>query len=173
MSATITLNGRLTADPDMRFTPSGMAVAKFTIVTSRRTKNEQTGEWADADTTFWDCTAFKTLAENAAESLAKGMEVVAVGRAVQENWQDKETGAKRSKIAVKLDSIGPNLARASAKVSRAQPNNPAQQNGAPQQSAQQGNGGGWGQQAPPQQAQQGGWGNTPQQQGGFPDAPPF
>lgn len=172
MSATITLNGRLTADPEMRFTPSGMAVAKFTIVTSRRTKNEQTGEWTDADTTFWDCTAFKTLAENAAESLAKGMDVVAVGRAVQENWQDKETGAKRSKIAVKLDSIGPNLSRASAKVVKAQPGNQAQQGAGQQGAQQQSNGSGWGQQAPQQQTQQGGWGNT-QPQGGFPDSAPF
>jgi single-strand DNA-binding protein len=172
MSATLPLVGRLTADPELRFSPSGMAVAKFTIVTSRRTKNEATGEWADADTTFWDCAAFKQLAENIAETLQKGMEVVAIGRAVQENWEDKQTGAKRSKVSVRIDSIGPNLSRATAKVAKAQAGGQGQQQGG-QQSQQRGGGqpDPWASNAP--QQSQGGWGAPQQQGGGFSDEPPF
>lgn len=152
MSATLTIQGRLTADPEMRFSSSGVAVAKFTIVTSRRVKNDQTQEWGDADTTFWDCVAFKQLAENIVESLVKGVEVVAVGRAVQENWEDKQTGQKRSKIAFKVDAIGPNLSRATAKVVKAQRDGGQQQGGGQRQQQRQddpwasstGGGGGWG-----------------------------
>lgn len=178
MSATLPLVGRLTADPELRFSPSGTAVAKFTIVTSRRTKNDATGEWIDADTTFWDCTAFKQLAENIAESLQKGVEVVAIGRAVQENWEDKNTGAKRSKIGFKVDSIGPNLSRATAKVTKSQPSGQGQQQpggfGGQQQRPAQGQQDPWASNGP----QQGGWGSQQPQQGqqqgaGFSDEPPF
>jgi single-strand DNA-binding protein len=119
MSSTITLNGRLTGDAELRFSPSGVAVAALTIVTSRRVKDQATGEWSDADTTYWDCKAFKQLAENLVESLQKGMEVVAVGRVVQESWEDKQTGQKRSKMSVRLDAIGPSLRSATAKVTKA------------------------------------------------------
>jgi len=149
MSAPITLNGRLTADPEIRFSPSGTAVAKFTIVTSRRVKDQNTGEWSDADVTFWDCVAFKQLAEGIADSLQKGLEIVASGRAVQENWTDKQTGAKRSKISVRVDSIGPNLARVTARVTKNQPggSGAGQQHGARQSdqwSTGQPSQGGWG-----------------------------
>jgi len=121
MSSTMTLVGRLTAAPELRFAAQGgMAVASFTIVTSRRVKDQATGEWSDADTTYWDCKAFKQVAENCAESLDKGMDVVAVGRAVQESWEDKQTGAKRSKIVVRVDEVAVSLRRATAKVTRAQ-----------------------------------------------------
>lgn len=119
MSSTMTLTGRLTAAPELRFSPSGVAVVAFTIVTSRRVKDPATNEWSDADTTYWDCKAFKQLAENIVESLDKGMEVVAVGRAVQESWEDKQSGAKRSKISVRIDAIGPSLRSATAKVTKA------------------------------------------------------
>lgn len=118
MSSTITLTGRLTAAPELRFSPSGVAVAAFTVVTSRRVKDQATGEWSDADTTFWDCKAFKQLAENVCESLDKGMEVIVVGRAVQESWEDRQTGQKRSKIAVRVDAIGPSLRSATARVEK-------------------------------------------------------
>lgn len=118
MSSTITLNGRLTGDPELRFSPSGVAVAALTIVTSRRVKDQATNEWSDADTTYWDCKAFKQLAENLVESLQKGMEVVAVGRVVQESWEDRQTGQKRSKMSVRLDAIGPSLRSATAKVTK-------------------------------------------------------
>jgi single-strand DNA-binding protein len=122
MSTTMTLTGRLTASPELRFSAQGMAVAAFTIVTSRRVKDPASGEWSDADTTYWDCKAFKQLAENICESLDKGMEVVAVGRAVQESWEDKQSGQKRSKIAVRIDAIGPSLRSATAKVTKASGN---------------------------------------------------
>jgi single-strand DNA-binding protein len=159
MSAPITLTGRLGADPELRFAPSGTAVARLSIVTSRRVKNQQTQEWEDADVTWWDCTAFKQLAENAAATLGKGMAIVASGRAVQENWQDKD-GNKRSKIAVKLDSIGPDLNRATARVEKA--------SGGQQRPAQNGqpSGGGWGQQSSQQSSS--GWGAP-----NDPNGPPF
>ncbi|MCL8016918.1 single-stranded DNA-binding protein [Streptomyces sp. AS02] len=119
MSSTMTLTGRLTALPELRFSPSGVAVAAFTVVTSRRVKDQNTGEWSDADTTYWDCKAFKQLAQNLVDSLDKGMEVIVVGRAVQESWEDKQTGQKRSKIAVRVDAIGPSLRNATAKVTKA------------------------------------------------------
>jgi single-strand DNA-binding protein len=114
----MTLVGRMTAAPELRFSAQGMAVVAFTIVTSRRVKDQNTNEWSDADVTYWDCKAFKNLAENIAESLDKGMEVVATGRAVQDSWEDKQTGQKRSKIAVRIDAIGPSLSRATAKVTK-------------------------------------------------------
>lgn len=119
MSSTMTLTGRLTGAPELRFSPSGVAVAAFTIVTSRRVKDAASGEWSDADTTFWECKAFKQLAENIVESLDKGMEVIAVGRAVQESWEDRQTDQKRSKIAVRVDFIGPSLRSATAVVTKA------------------------------------------------------
>lgn len=166
MSAPITLTGRLGADPELRFSPSGTAIARLSIVTARRTKNEQTQEWSDADVTWWDCTAFRNLAENCASSLAKGMAVIATGRAVQENWEDKQSGAKRSKIAVKLDSIGPDLTRATASVEKA--NSQGQQGGQQQRPAAQDQDP-WASQGQPQGGQ-GGWG-APQGQGGYSEAP--
>ncbi|MEV5703123.1 single-stranded DNA-binding protein [Streptomyces anthocyanicus] len=118
MSSTMTLTGRLTGTPELRFSAAGVAVAAFTIVTSRRVKDQNSGEWSDADTTYWDCKAFKQLAENICASLDKGMEVVAVGRAVQESWEDRQSGAKRSKIAVRVDAIGPSLRSATARVEK-------------------------------------------------------
>lgn len=81
MSTTVNLTGRLTADPEMRYSAKGQPVAKFTVVTSRRVRDAQSGEWSDADTTFWDCVAFGQLAENTAESLTKGTAVLVTGRA--------------------------------------------------------------------------------------------
>ena len=95
MSSTMTLTGRLTGAPELRFSASGVAVAAFTVVTSRRVKDQNTGEWSDSDTTYWDCKAFKQLAQNLVDSLDKGMEVIVVGRAVQESWEDKQSGQKR------------------------------------------------------------------------------
>lgn len=118
MSSSMTLVGRMTAAPELRFSAQGVAVVAFTIVTSRRVKDQNTNEWSDADVTYWDCKAFKNLAENIAETLDKGMEVVATGRAVQDSWEDKQTGQKRSKIAVRIDAIGPSLSRATAKVTK-------------------------------------------------------
>jgi single-strand DNA-binding protein len=89
MSTTVTLTGRLTADPEMRFSAAGTPVARFTVVTSRRIRDKQSGEWSDLDTSFWDCVAFGQLAENVAESLTKGTAVIVNGRAAQERVGDK------------------------------------------------------------------------------------
>ncbi|MFG2970858.1 single-stranded DNA-binding protein [Streptomyces sp. NPDC048288] len=167
MSSTMTLTGRLTAAPELRFSPSGVAVAAFTIVTSRRVKDQATNEWTDADTTYWDCKAFKQLAENIVESLDKGLEVVAVGRAVQESWEDKQTGQKRSKISVRIDAIGPSLRSATAKVSKASGGSGRGKQdayaAARQASSREGLDDPWG--ASPASGQQG--------PGGWPEEPPF
>ena len=161
MSSTMTLNGRLTGAPELRFSPSGVAVAAFTIVTSRRVKDQATGEWSDADTTFWECKAFKQLAENIVESLDKGMEVIAVGRAVQESWEDRQSGAKRSKIAVRIDSIGPSLRSATARVEKTSGKGGGQQ--ARAESSRQGREDPWASSGAAAQAAQGvgGWGEEP------------
>ena len=118
MSTSVTLRGRLTRDPEMRYSGSGKCVTKFAVVTSRRFKNDQSGEWEDRDTTFWDCVAFGQLAENCAESLEKGTAVVVTGNAAQEEWTTKE-GEKRKSMKVVAEDVAPSLRFASAKVAKA------------------------------------------------------
>jgi len=168
MSSTMTLTGRLTGTPELRFSPAGVAVAAFTIVTSRRVKDQTSGEWSDADTTYWDCKAFKQLAENICASLDKGMEVVAVGRAVQESWEDRQSGAKRSKIAVRVDAIGPSLRSATARVEKTGGSGQSRQDyqQARAESSREGREDPWASGVPGTQAQAGGW-------GGGDDSPPF
>ena len=117
MSTPVTLRGRLTRDPELRFSAAGKAVATFSVVTSRRVKDQQTGEWSDADTTFWDCVAFGQLAENCAESLEKGTAVVVTGNAAQEEWTTKE-GEKRRSMKVIAEDVAPSLRFQSAKVAK-------------------------------------------------------
>lgn len=119
MSIPVNLVGRLTADPELRFSATGVAVAKFSVVTSRRVKDQQSGEWSDADTSYWDCVAFKQLAENIAESLTKGAAVLVVGKAAQRTWETKE-GEKRRSVEVTVDDVGPSLRSATANVNKAQ-----------------------------------------------------
>jgi single-strand DNA-binding protein len=118
MSTPVTLRGRLTRDPEMRYSNAGKPVCKFAVVTSRRVKDQQTGDWSDADTTFWDCVAFGQLAENCAESLEKGTAVVVQGNASQEEWTTKD-GEKRRSMKVVAEDVAPSLRFHSAKVSRA------------------------------------------------------
>lgn len=113
---TVTLVGRLAGDPELRFTPSGSAVATFTIVTSDRAKVGD--EWQDKDTTFTRCQVWREQAENVAESLSKGAEVIVVGRLKQRSWETKE-GEKRTVFEVDVDHVGPSLRWASAKVTKA------------------------------------------------------
>jgi single-strand DNA-binding protein len=185
MSTPVNLVGRLTSDPELRFSANGTAVAKFSVVTSRRTK-DQSGEWVDVDTSFWDCVAFKQTAENIAESLTKGTAVIVVGKAAQRTWETKE-GEKRRSIEVTVDEIGPSLRFATAKVNKTQ-----RQGGG--DAPRGGQGGGFGQQAGGNQSPQGGnapaddpWATgasagTPQDKGnggggggggGFSERPPF
>jgi single-strand DNA-binding protein len=110
MSAPITITGNIVNDPELRFTPNGKALATFTVVTSKSSKKPD-GTWENIDTTFWDVKAWGKIAENCADSLGKGMSVIVVGTALQENWDDKVTGAKRSKIVVTAWNLGIDMKR--------------------------------------------------------------
>jgi len=110
MSAPITITGNIVNDPELKFTPNGKALAIFTVVTSKSSKKPD-GTWDNTDTTFWDVKAWGKIAENCADSLGKGMSVIVIGTAVQENWDDKTTGAKRSKIVVTAWNIGVDMKR--------------------------------------------------------------
>ena len=113
----ITIIGNLTADPEMRFTPSGAAVASFTIASTPRIFDRQTNEWKDAETLFMRCSIWREAAENVAESLAKGMRVIAQGRLQQRSYTTRE-GEQRTVVEMQVDEIGPSLRYAKAQVTR-------------------------------------------------------
>ncbi|BCJ51255.1 single-stranded DNA-binding protein [Actinoplanes sp. NBRC 14428] len=115
---TITMVGNLTADPELRFLPNGTAMVKFTIASTPRTLDRQSGEWKDGDPLFMACTGFRDIAEHIAESLSKGTRVIVTGRLRLSRWEDKETGDKRSAYGLDVDEIGPSLRFAQAKVTR-------------------------------------------------------
>ena len=116
---TITVVGNLTNDPELRFTPSGSAVANFTIASTPRTFDRQTNEWKDGETLFLRASIWREAAENVAESLVKGTRVVAQGRLKSRSYETKE-GEKRTVMELEVDEIGPSLRYASAKVTRTQ-----------------------------------------------------
>src|ERR1700744_4966675 len=115
----ITVVGNLTADPELRFTPSGAAVASFTIASTPRTFDRNTSERKDGEALFLRCSIWRQAAENVAESLTRGMRVVAQGRLKQRSFETRE-GEKRTVIELDVDEIGPSLKYASAKVNRTQ-----------------------------------------------------
>jgi single-strand DNA-binding protein len=115
----ITVIGNLTGDPELRFTPSGAAVANFTVASTPRQFDRQSNEFKDGDTLFMRCSIWREAAENVAESLTKGMRVIASGRLVQRSYETRE-GEKRTVVELQVDEIGPSLRYASAKVTRAQ-----------------------------------------------------
>ena len=149
----ITVIGNLTGDPELRFTPSGSPVANFTIASTPRTFDRNSNEWKDGETLFLRSAVWREAAENVAQSLTKGMKVIAQGRLKSRSYETKE-GEKRTVIEFEIDDIGPSLQYASAKVTRTQKNGGNQQ---PQQ------------QAPAQS--QGGWGGQPQNSGGWSNGP--
>ena len=114
----VTVVGNLTNEPELRFTPSGAAVASFTIASSSRVLDKTTNEWKDGDTVFMRCSVWRQYAENVAESLQKGMRVIATGRLKQRSYETKE-GEKRTAIELEVDEIGPSLRYATAQVTRA------------------------------------------------------
>jgi single-strand DNA-binding protein len=117
---TITVIGNLTADPDLRFTPSGAAVANFTVASTPRTFDKQSGEWKDGDALFLRCSIWRRPAENVSESLAKGARVIVTGRLRQRTYEPKDaTGEKRYVIELDVEEIGPSLRFATAKVNKA------------------------------------------------------
>lgn len=181
----ITVVGNVVADPELRFTPSGAAVANFRIASTPRVYNRDTGQYEDGEALFLTCNVWRQAAENVAESLSKGMRVIVNGRLKQRSYQTKE-GEQRTVFEIEVDEVGPSLKFASAQVNRnpregggfgggggnfggGQPQQPQSQ---PQQ-AQGGFSGQQGHQAPPQQQppqrQQGGFGG---QQGNQPGQMP-
>ncbi|MET8474085.1 single-stranded DNA-binding protein [Streptomyces sp. NPDC006422] len=153
----ITVVGNLTDDPELRFTPSGAAVANFTIASTPRTFDRQTNEWKDGDALFLRASIWRQAAENVAESLTRGMRVVAQGRLRQRSYETQQ-GEKRTVVELEVDEIGPSLRYATAKVTKT----PGR--------GGQGGGGGFG--GGGQQQGGGGWGGGPGgQQGGQGGAP--
>ena len=132
----ITICGNLVADPELRFTPNGHAVASFRVASTPRYKDQQSGEWKDGEGLFLTCNVWRQQAEHAAESLIRGMRVVVVGRLKQRSYE--KDGQKRTVFEVEADDVAPSLKNATAKVTKAQRS-----------------GGGFGQDAPPQGRQGG------------------
>jgi single-strand DNA-binding protein len=114
---TITVIGNLTDDPELRFTPSGAAVAKFRIASTPRTLDRQSGEWKDGEPLFLACSVWRQVAENVAESLQRGARVIVSGRLRQRSYETRE-GEKRTVIELEVDEIGPSLRYATAKVQK-------------------------------------------------------
>jgi single-strand DNA-binding protein len=115
---TITVVGNLTADPELRFTPSGAAVANFTVASTPRIYDRQSGEWKDGEALFLRCNVWREAAENVAESLTRGARVIVTGRLKQRSFETRE-GEKRTVVEVEVDEIGPSLRYATAKVNKA------------------------------------------------------
>lgn len=163
----ITAVGNTTAPAELRFTPSGSAVANFTIASTPRTFDKQANEWKDGETLFLRCGAWREMAENVAETLQeKGMRIVVQGRLKSRSYETKE-GEKRTVMELEVDEIGPSLKYASAKVTRTQRGD----NNKPQQSASQG----WGGQQQTAPAADP-WGSASKDPWGAtdgPDGPPF
>ena len=140
----ITVIGNLTADPELRWTQSGAAVADFTVASTPRTYDRNAGEWRDGDTLFMRCSVWRETAENVAESLRKGMRVIVQGRLTQRSY-DTQQGERRTVVELQVDEVGPSLRRARAQVTRVQ----AQAASAPSASASaSGGAAGWGQESP-------------------------
>lgn len=108
--STISIAGNLAADPELRFTPNGKAVATFTVISSKSVKKED-GTWENTDVTPWTVKCWNKLAENVAESLRKGMSVVVSGTASWASWEDKKTGEKRGKVEITAYNVGVDLKR--------------------------------------------------------------
>ncbi len=113
----ITMIGNLVNDPELRFTPSGAAVAKFTVASTPRYLDKATNEWKDGDSLFLSCQIWRQAAENVAESLTRGMRVIVSGRLKQRSYETKE-GEKRTVFEVEVDEVGPSLRNATAKVTK-------------------------------------------------------
>ncbi|WP_156760007.1 single-stranded DNA-binding protein [Microbacterium karelineae] len=125
----ITVVGNLTADPELRYTQSGIPVVNFTIASTPRTFDKQAGEWKDGEALFLRCSAWRDFAEHIAGSMTKGMRVIAQGNLRQRNYETRE-GERRSSIELDVQEIGPSLRYATAAVTRSAPRGQGQQ-GAP------------------------------------------
>ncbi|GAA3240419.1 single-stranded DNA-binding protein [Streptomyces lavendulae] len=137
----ITVVGNLVDDPELRFTPSGAAVAKFRVASTPRTFDRQTNEWKDGESLFLTCSVWRQAAENVAESLQRGMRVIVQGRLRQRSYEDRE-GVKRTVYELDVEEVGPSLKNATAKVAKT--TGRGGQGGYGGGGQQQGGGGGWG-----------------------------
>jgi single-strand DNA-binding protein len=164
----ITVVGNLTADPELRFTPSGAAVANFTVASTPRTFDRQTNDWKDQETLFLNCSVWRQAAENAAESLTRGMRVIVSGRLKARSYETRE-GEKRTVFEIDVEEVGPSLKMATAKVQKTSRSGGGQgggfQSGGGDDpwASNQGSSGGGGQTAPAGGQGGGSWGG---QQGG-------
>src|SRR5512135_2700061 len=155
----ITIAGNLVDDPELRFTPAGQPVARFRVASTPRFRDNATGEWKDGDSLFLTCNVWRQAAENVAESLTRGMRVIASGRLKQRSYETRE-GEKRTVIELDVDEVGPSLRYATAKVNRTQRGS----------SSGGGFGGSGGDSGPGEDP----WGSAPPAGGGgFSDEPPF
>jgi single-strand DNA-binding protein len=124
----VTLVGNLVDDPELRFTPSGAAVANFRVASTPRTYDRQSGEWKDGESLFLSCSVWRQAAENVAESLQRGMRVIVQGRLKSRSYDDRE-GNKRTVFEIDVDEVGPSLRSATAKVTRAMRSGPGSEGG--------------------------------------------
>ncbi|GAA2610926.1 single-stranded DNA-binding protein [Streptomyces axinellae] len=184
----ITVVGNLVDDPELRFTPSGAAVAKFRVASTPRTFDRQTNEWKDGESLFLTCSVWRQAAENVAESLTKGTRVIVQGRLKQRSYEDRE-GIKRTVYELDVDEVGASLRNATAKVTKTSGGGRGGQGGGFGGGQGGGNAGGGGQQgggsapagdpwatgAPAGGGQGGGGGSGggPGGGGGYSDEPPF
>lgn len=153
---TLTLVGNLVADPEIRFTQSGAAVCSFTVASTPRTFDRQSGEWKDGDALFLRCNVWRQMAENVGDSLTRGSRVLVQGRLRQRQFETKE-GEKRTVVELEVDEIGPSLRYATAKINKVQREGGNQQSRPPRQ------------QAPADDP----WGSAPPAGGSYNDEPPF
>ncbi|EME15427.1 single-stranded DNA-binding protein [Rhodococcus triatomae] len=165
----ITVVGNLTADPELRFTPAGAAVANFTVASTPRTFDRQSNEWKDGEALFLRCNIWREAAENVAESLTRGSRVIVQGRLKQRSYETRE-GEKRTVVELEVDEIGPSLRYATAKVNKA---NRGGGGGGGGFGSSGGSGGGRPSSGPADDP----WGSAPQTSGSFGgggnDEPPF
>ena len=162
----MTVVGNLTADPELRFTASGAAVANFTVASTPRTFDRASGEWKDGEALFLRCNIWRQAAENVAETLTRGSRVIVNGRLKQRSFETKE-GEKRTVIELEVDEIGPSLRYATAKINRAQRSDSSSGGGY----GSSGGGGRSGGSAPAEDP----WSSAPAagSAGGYTDEPPF
>lgn len=159
----ITIVGNIVADPELRFTPAGAAVCNFRVASTPKRFNSQTNQWEDGEALFLTCNAWKHLAENTSDSLAKGMRVIVTGKLKQRSFQTRE-GDNRTVFEIDVDEVGPSLRFATAQVNRNPREGGGGQSAASQQfdqAAKQG-----------QTATSGAW-STPPAQAGQDQTPPF
>jgi single-strand DNA-binding protein len=166
---TITIIGNLVGDPELRYTPTGQAVATFRIASTPRFMDRTTNEWKDGDSLFLSCNVWRQAAENVAESLQRGMRVIVSGRLRQRSYETKE-GEKRTVYEVEVDEVGPSLRNASAKVTKSQRSGAGGGGGFGGQGSGQG---GYGGGAPAGRANDDPWASDAGGDTGFSDEPPF